>query len=244
MIDLNDDLANNEELVKFVKDTLSEYRNNINFDLKKFNKNLIDSTKLKFDAKMSGVSESQLIDIEARRQNDKTNNNIIGMFNQNIFKLLCSSDWVISDVGFDMVNEKQKIFVEIKNKHNTMNASSTLALYNKMLEIKSLDDDNICYLVEVISKRSKNVPWGKTVNRHFYKSDRIRKISMDKFCEIITGDEYAFKKLIDAIYLIIDKSDSVEQEPIQSKILDEIINKWGNIWDGLKKLSFGSYKGF
>lgn len=33
--------------------------------------------------------------------------------------------WSVPKEGFDIVNEKKKIFVEMKNKHNTMNSSSS-----------------------------------------------------------------------------------------------------------------------
>jgi hypothetical protein len=45
----------------------------------------------------------------------------------------------------------------MKNKHNTMNSSSSQKTYNKMQDKLSEDNQNRCYLVEVISKNSQNI---------------------------------------------------------------------------------------
>ena len=62
------------------------------------------------------------------------------------------------DVIFNNPNGK-KIFVEMKNKHNTMNSSSSQKTYMRM-QNKILEDKNCeCYLVEIISKASQNIIW-------------------------------------------------------------------------------------
>ena len=45
---------------------------------------------------------------------------LIEYFHQNIFKYI-NPKWKVPKKGFDLINEKDKIFVEMKNKHNTMN---------------------------------------------------------------------------------------------------------------------------
>ena len=74
----------NEAIFKHVKDTVSQYRKSIN--LKEFNENIIDPIKLTFDSKIYGQTIQQTIESECIRQIDKTNNNRIGYFHQNLFK--------------------------------------------------------------------------------------------------------------------------------------------------------------
>lgn len=56
-----------------------------NYGLDEFNRNIIDPIKLTFDSKVYNRPLEQVINDEIGRQRDKTNNNAIGYFHQNIF---------------------------------------------------------------------------------------------------------------------------------------------------------------
>lgn len=82
----------------------------------------------------------------------------------------------------------------MKNKHNTMNAAASQKTYMKMQD-KLLDDDKaVCMLVEVIAKKSQNIKWETTLDGKKYSHERIRRVSIDKFYEIVFGDKLAFFK--------------------------------------------------
>lgn len=100
-----------EAIFQHVKDTVEKYRFVI--DLKKFNKNIIDPIKMTFDTKIYRRSVEQAVEDEVLRQLDKSNNNHIGYFNQNLFKFL-DANWIVPKTGFDVVNAKEHIFVEMK----------------------------------------------------------------------------------------------------------------------------------
>ncbi len=55
---------------------------------------------------------------------DKSNTNHIGYFHQNIFHYF-GHGWTVPIKGYDIINTEQRIYVEMKNKHNTMNSSSS-----------------------------------------------------------------------------------------------------------------------
>ena len=127
MRDYSLSFISDENLFKHVKETIEKYRFKIN--LKEFNKNLIDPIKLTFDSKIYGKSIEEIIEAESIRQMDKSNSNNIGYFQQNIFKYIFHKDskqtnWNVPKQGFDIINEVDKIYVEPKNKHNTMNSSA------------------------------------------------------------------------------------------------------------------------
>lgn len=121
----------NNDLFKHVRETVKSYRTDIEFDLTSFNKNKIDPIKFTFDYKVYRKEIQTLIDEEVMRQIDKTNNNAIGYFHQNIFRYV-GGGWSVPSYGFDIENVEKNIFVEMKNKHNTMNSSSSQKTYIRM----------------------------------------------------------------------------------------------------------------
>ena len=102
-----------ENLYAHVKETVEKYRFQI--DLMQFNKNLIDPIKLTFDSKIYGKTILEVVESEIIRQFDKSNTNHIGYFHQNIFKYM-GNGWSVPESGYDIVNTKKNIFVEMKNK--------------------------------------------------------------------------------------------------------------------------------
>jgi len=48
--------------------------------------------------------------------------------------------------GFDIINEIDKIYVEMKNKHNTMNSSSSQKIFMKMQNKILNEPDATCML--------------------------------------------------------------------------------------------------
>lgn len=237
-----------EDIYNHVKATVLQYRRDI--DLKEFNKNIIDPIKLTFDAKIYGQTMRQTIESECIRQIDKTNNNRIGYFHQYLFKY-AGNGWEVPDNGkkggFDVLNEDQHIFVEIKNKHNTMNAASASDTYVKMQSKLLHDDKATCMLVEVISNRSQDSTWVVTINQNGrkqrYSHDRIRKVSMDKFYEIVFNDKNAFFKLCKALPDILDDVISDDESiKLQNSVYDELDKS--DFYKSLYLLAFRTYEGF
>ena len=81
------DFITQDEFENHVKATIAKYGERLEpFDLAKFNSNIIDPVKMIFDKSIYNASWSDLISNEIFRQRDKSNNNSIGYFHQNIFK--------------------------------------------------------------------------------------------------------------------------------------------------------------
>lgn len=231
-----------ELIYKHVKETVSLYKTAI--DLKEFNSNIIDPIKLTFDSKIYGKTFEEIIDSECIRQIDKANTNHIGYFHQNLFNY-ASKDWYVPEKGFDVVNEKLHIYVEMKNKHNTMNSSSGQATYMKMLDQLVKEPKSTCMLVEVIAKKSQNIIWSATLNGIQYHHDRIRRVSIDKFYEIVFNDPKAFSKLCKALPLILDDViREVHKGTIKNTVYDELKKISSNTLTSLYLLAFETYEGF
>lgn len=70
-----------EDFTKHVKKTIEKYGEKLeSFDLKRFNKNIIDPIKLIFDKTVYQASWEEIVSNEIFRQRDKSNNNDIGYF--------------------------------------------------------------------------------------------------------------------------------------------------------------------
>jgi len=242
MNNYNLNFISNEDLFNHVKETVLNYRFQI--DLKEFNKNLIDPIKLTFDSKVYQKDLPSLINDEIMRQIDKSNTNHIGYFHQNIFKYL-GNGWSIPEVGFDVINETQKIYVEMKNKHNTMNSSSSQKTYMRMQHKINTVPNAQCFLVEVIAKNSQNIKWSISLDGEQISDERIRRVSIDKFYEIVTGEQQAFKNLCEKLPIVIDDViDSINDEIMQSSVFEELQRISPNILKSLYLLSFSRYEGF
>lgn len=231
-----------DDLFAHVKETVEKYRFKI--DLKRFNKNLIDPIKLTFDSKIYKKSMAEIIESEIIRQMDKSNTNHIGYFHQNIFKYL-SKNWEVPEKGFDVISVKDKIFVEMKNKHNTMNSSSSQKTYMRMQNKINQDPRATCMLVEVIAKKSQDVKWVMSLDGDPVSDDRIRRVSIDKFYQIVTGEADAFKKICAVLpIVIVDVISSRESDLYNNTVFDELRKLSPDLLRSLYLLSFKKYEGF
>lgn len=232
----------NEDIYTHVKLTVESYRREIT--LEQFNDNIVDPIKLTFDSKVYGKTLREAIADECFRQIDKSNTNKIGYFHQNLFKY-AGNGWVVPKEGFDVENDGLHIYVELKNKHNTMNSASSQKTYMKM-QAKLLDDDKAtCYLVEAISKKSKDETWNITLDKKPRSHNKIRRMSMDKFYELVFGDPQAFYKLCVALPDIIeDVVKENEQLAIKNTVFDELTEQHADLLTAIYLLAFSTYEGF
>jgi len=143
-----------------------------------------------------------------------------------------------------------RVFVEMKNKHNTMNAAASGKTYIRMQSQLLSDDDCACFLVEVIAKQSQNIAWAVSVDGQQKKHKRIRRVSIDKFYELVTGQEDAFYQLCVVLPDIIEKvvSNTASNVIPKDTVIDELqaitSKESGAFALALYMLGFGSYSGF
>lgn len=196
-----------EDFTKHVAATIAQYdKKLLPIDIAKFNSNIVDPVKMIFDKNVYQYSWEELIGNEIFRQRDKSANNDIGYFHQRIFQYIdnCRVPDNGKEGGWDVIfhNEEgidlpdgdrvRTVYVEMKNKHNTMNSSSAGKTYIKMQNQLLQNDDCACFLVEAIAKKSQNVKWTTTVNGSSVSHKRIRRVSMDQFYALVTGCDTAF----------------------------------------------------
>jgi hypothetical protein len=93
----------------------------------------------------------------------------------------------------------------MKNKHNTMNSSAAGKTYIKMQSQLLDDNDCACFLVEAIAKKSQNIKWSTTVDGKSVSHKKIRRVSLDQFYALVTGQEDALYQMCMVLPKIIEK---------------------------------------
>lgn len=152
----------------FLKETIADLRHRILY--KEFIRPVADAFKLELYGAAFGRTDREVVKHEELRRIEKTNNNAVGLFHQNIFRH-APDPWYIPDqgqgCGFDLINEQEHIYVEIKN--GTQHNSSELAgLWLRMARMLDMDPEAQCYLVEVLSSQRGVRPF------HFAPSSRAK----------------------------------------------------------------------
>ena len=237
-----------EDFKMHVSNTIKTYDETLkSIDLHSFNSNIIDPIKLTFDSKVYRKTIEEVIDNELVRQRDKTNTNAIGYFHQNMFKYISNCE--VPSVGFDVIYTRadgSKVYVEMKNKHNTMNSSAAQKTFLKMTT-QLLNEDNCdCYLVEIIAKRSQNIIWNVSLDYERVSNEHIKRVSIDKFYEEVTGDKDAFYKICKKLPIIIDEIISENDEFVaeEDTVIDELRSNNPDVLKSLYMLAFSTYEGF
>jgi len=237
------DFVSSTDLYNHVFETVSSYSFKMN--LKEFNSNLIDPVKLTFDSIVYSQGIEKTIENEVLRQLDKSNSNKIGFFHQNIFKYF-GNGWNVPERGYDIINEKEKIFVEMKNKHNTMNSSSSAKTYMRMQNTIIQDSASTCLLVEVIARSSQNIPWVITLDGIKQPiNENIRRLSIDKFYHLVTGIEDSFMQLCSVLPNVIkDVVSNIDTQNKENIVFDELNKISDDLLSSIYLLSFKHYEGF
>jgi|LauGreDrversion4_2_1035121.scaffolds.fasta_scaffold34675_3 hypothetical protein len=238
-----------EDLVDHVRYCVDRYRSSIT--AAQIEKNILDPVKLCFDGNIYGYGFEGAFRQEVARQIDKSNNNLIGHFHQRIFAVM-GRGWEVPSKGWDVVNRQSRCYVELKNKHNTMNSSSARATHDRMWKKVEEDSRAVCMLVEVIARQSQDEAWVLKVNNRKRQHERIRRVSIDRFYEIVTGQKDAFARFCFALPIVL--KDVLESRGGEShgsalnrstvKLLDEYRGVSRDEVGECFRKSFCSYQGF
>jgi hypothetical protein len=240
-----------EQLLNCIENLHQSYlkaKNNIS--KKSFYTNKIDTIKLTFDAKFNNISEDDLIQSEILRQIDKSINNSIGTFHEQILGGI--KGFELGNLsGFDIKASDNTLFADIKNKHNTMNSSSAEALFQKLARYADNYKKAKCYWVQILAKGSFNENWKGEINGKEYSHSRVFKISGDQFYALLSGQENALFQLYKALpkaindYLkFIEKDDSIKENSALEEITSKTEKSKRTILDQITFENYSYYLGF
>jgi len=209
-----------------------------------FYSNKVDTIKLTFDAKFNEIDEERLIESEVLRQIDKSINNSIGTFHEQILGGIKGYKAGILS-RYDIKAIDNSMFADVKNKHNTMNSSASEALFQKLARLANDNKNAKCYWVQILAKGSFCEHWKGEINGKEYSHSRVFKISGDRFYALLSGNDEAMFKLYKILPKAINdylKSCDIEEVIEKNSALDEIKTKTKKSKRGiLDQITFENY---
>ena len=239
-----------EHLLKCIENLHKSYlKAKANVSKKKFYKNKIDTIKLTFDATFNDLDEETLIKTEINRQIDKSINNSIGTFHEQILGGIAGFE-MGNQSGFDIKATEETLFADIKNKHNTMNSSSAESLFQKLAKYADTYKQANCYWVQILAKSSFNERWFGEINGKEYSHSRVYKISGDQFYKLLSGKENALIDLYQVLpqaisdYLSLQKNQNSDSNSALEEISSSALKSKRNILDEITFENYSYYEGF
>jgi len=197
----------NEKLYARVKIVIDSARDALKKNEKQFYGNSVDPFSALFDALWQNISLTKWLKQEKSRQNQKTLQNYLGDFHQEIVGSFRNWESLGKGKVFDVKNDNKKIIAEIKNKHNTTKGNHKTVIYDDLQgQLNAGYKGYIAYYVEIIPKNKKIydkpfIPSDNKTHSQRPKNENIRVMDGKSFYALTTGDKDALKK----IYAILPK---------------------------------------
>lgn len=221
-----------------------------NITKKNFYSNKVDTIKLTFDSKFNDIDEEKLIQSEILRQIDKSINNSIGTFHEQILGGIKGFE-AGNLSGYDIKATDNTLFADIKNKHNTMNSSAAEALFQKLKRYADDYKQAKCYWVQILAKGSFCELWSGDINGKEYSHSRVYKISGDQFYALLSGQQDAMFQLYKALpstikdYLkSIEKTEEIAENSALEEIKSETKTSKRTVLDQITFENYSYYLGF
>ena len=177
--------------------------------------NVVDPFKLVFDTINSGMTLDVWERNDIMRSKDKAINNAVGLFHQELLGGVDGWHQAVSDthVKIDLAKNDNSVFVELKNKHNTLNADSKERLHGKLWDISRRYKSAKCYWAHIIprDRTSGDEVWVFNNNSN----PNIRQVWGKKVYGLVTGDddtlEEAWRALPRAIVDVVEETEMFDE---------------------------------
>jgi hypothetical protein len=170
--------------------------------------NVIDPFSALFDSMRRGISMETWLQQEKSRQIQKTLQNAVGDFHQNILGTMPGWENAGRGGSYDIRNKEKKLIAEIKNKHNTMNSSSAESAYQKLANhLRYSEQGYTAYIVFIIPRTPEafDTPWSPNQTTMTLRED-VRKIDGRSFYDLAANTKGALHSLYEQLPKVIAQS--------------------------------------
>lgn len=191
----------NDELIIYTKQVLDKVSTAYNSADDKLYSNVVDPFSALFDSMRQGIAVEDWLNQERSRQVQKTLQNAVGDFHQNILGSIPGWENSGRGGGYDLINHDRKILAEVKNKFNTMNSSSAESTYRKLARYIDGDYQGYTgYVVFIVPKNARDYDssWSPNQATMPLRND-IRKADGESFYGLVTGHNDALEDLYDVM---------------------------------------------
>jgi hypothetical protein len=179
----------------------------------KLYKNVIDPFSALFHGVTYSISCKEWLIQERVRQSQKTMQNAIGDFHQEILGSIAGWKNLGVGGGLDVINMKAAIIAEIKNKFNTTKGNHKVEVYDaiKMTLEKNVHKHFTGYFVEIIpqGKHKYDKPFTPSDNKTKKRrptNNKIRVIDGVSFYSLATGRKFALQELFEVLPRVISEN--------------------------------------
>lgn len=148
---------------------------------------------------------------ETSRQAEKGLSNALGVFHQEIISHVSGWEDPYTSQDFDLINHEKRIVVEMKNKHNTLNAEGQKNCFKKLENAVSNKNSSFyqytAYCVNIVPKKSRIgvIPFIVKDNAtdSYLSNDRVFLVDGHTFYAVATGIQDALKEMLDILPLVL-----------------------------------------
>jgi hypothetical protein len=179
--------CSNDKFIEIINKTL----------LKQYKKKIspVDTVEKMITQHIENISDKEYDEFTLKKDRQKSRQNEIGLFHQYI--LGACDGWESSDKGIDLYNKKRGIYLQLKNRYNTLNSSSREFTLKQLHNLFS--DTQKCYLGYIIPK---NNSFEKKIFNY-----NVIEICGENLYELITGSKSSKLELEKAIkYYLLYKN--------------------------------------
>ena len=163
-----------------------------NISKNNFYTNKVDTIKLTFDAKFNNIDEESLIQSEILRQIDKSINNSIGTFHEQILGGI--KDFEVGNLsGYDIKAIDNSLFGLFV--FNTLPKNIEDAIFEKLAKLANFHKESNCYLVDFTLENDYLQKLVILSDESCISHKRVFKTSLDKFYSLITNNADALDEL-------------------------------------------------
>ncbi|MGM0621248.1 MAG: Eco47II family restriction endonuclease [Bacteroidota bacterium] len=200
---------------------------------KKFHKNVIDPFSAIFQIAGFEMDYTDWIKSEKTRQAQKTMQNHVGLFHQNVLGSVEGWNNLGIGEGVDLVSQSKKIIAEVKNKHNTVTGGDLADKYyylERLVTPKASQYKNYtAYFVNIIPKNPTRFdktfdPSDKSKSMKCPQNESIRTIDGASFYALVTGDDDALEQLFEALPVVLEKVSNFSFKESDRKGLTDFFN--------------------
>ena len=258
-----------EDLTSHVKATIANYGEKLeSYDLNRYVETGIDPIKLLFDKNVYHANWNTIISNEISRQREKANS-CISYFHKGIFRYMpnCHIPTDGKEGSWDVIYKNpagipipdagivHTIYAQLKNASCTLDSKPGRNLFIRMQNQLLSDNDCACFLIDIIAPHSQNIKWEHSLDNLKVGHKLIRRVSLDQFYALVTGQEDAFYQVCMALPAVIEKAvqeldgsliphDTVMDELRERASQLNIASEDMSIAMATYLLGFGGYTGF
>lgn len=179
-----------------------------NISKKTFYTNKVDTIKLTFDSKFNNIDEQDLIQSEILRQIDKSINNSIGTFHEQVLGGI--SGFEVGNLsGFDIKAKDDTLFAIFGRNDFSENIAD--AIFHKLANDSRFLKKSTFYFVSVNDFSENHMKWVIERDELVVSQKRVFQISLPKFYALLSGQDNAYFDLINKLPKAIQAYLSISQ---------------------------------